>query len=436
MTNCTVSQVVNDNLCTGCGTCIPLCPEKALKLTTDENKGIYIPKLNEMKCNNCGLCYAVCPGHSVDFKDLSLNIFEKKPEDSVIGNCLAYYVGHATNCDTRYNSSSGGFVTALLTYALEEGIINGALVTRMNKNDPLKPESFIARTKEEIIEASGSKYCPVPANIAIEEILNSKEGEKFAVVGLPCHIQGIRKAEQVSNKLKEKIVLHLGLFCQSFGVNFFGTEYVLKKLNILKEDVVRINYRNGNFPPGTMTIELKNNNIKEISHLDFWDTVFFPSISCFAPVRCMLCSDQDCKLSDISIGSGWLSYLESDNVNQSLILVRNKLAENVLNQCQISMNIDLIKLGENVITDGKLKKLKGHMFFFKLFGKRVPDYNLRELPNPTFKTYLRNISLYMRTYFSSKKCLWGLMLNCQSFKSSFKLKIFNIISINKQRREL
>jgi coenzyme F420 hydrogenase subunit beta len=47
-------------------------------------------------------------------------------------------------------------------FALEEGIIDGALVTRMKKDRPLEPEPFIARTREEIIEASKSKYCGVP----------------------------------------------------------------------------------------------------------------------------------------------------------------------------------------------------------------------------------------------------------------------------------
>jgi len=34
----TISQVVKDELCTGCGTCIALCPKKAIKLTIDEKK--------------------------------------------------------------------------------------------------------------------------------------------------------------------------------------------------------------------------------------------------------------------------------------------------------------------------------------------------------------------------------------------------------------
>ncbi len=48
MNNNTISQVVTDGLCTGCGTCIALCPEETIKLTINENKGIYVPALFEL----------------------------------------------------------------------------------------------------------------------------------------------------------------------------------------------------------------------------------------------------------------------------------------------------------------------------------------------------------------------------------------------------
>jgi len=105
---------------------------------------------------------------------------------------------------------------------LNEKIIDGALVTRMGRDDPLKPEAFIATTKDELIDAIGSKYCPVPANVALNEILNSNF-KKFAVVGLPCHIHGLRKAERLKKELREKIALHIGLFC-SYGITFLTTQ--------------------------------------------------------------------------------------------------------------------------------------------------------------------------------------------------------------------
>jgi coenzyme F420 hydrogenase subunit beta len=112
----------------------------------------------------CGTCVGLCPRHSVDFKQLNQEIFGKEPEDILLGNYLNCYIGQVTDYDIRYNSASGGMVTALLIFALEEGLIDGALVTRMKKDRPLEPEPFIARNREEIIEASKSKYCPAPAS--------------------------------------------------------------------------------------------------------------------------------------------------------------------------------------------------------------------------------------------------------------------------------
>jgi len=37
----TISQVVKDELCTGCGTCIALCPKEAIKLTIDEKRHLH-----------------------------------------------------------------------------------------------------------------------------------------------------------------------------------------------------------------------------------------------------------------------------------------------------------------------------------------------------------------------------------------------------------
>ena len=231
-----IESVVSDGLCTGCGTCVGICPLDAIQMVIHKSKGIYIPEINEEKCNKCGICVDVCPGRSVDFKSLNQQIFSRQPEDSILGNYINCYTGHATDYDIRYNSASGGLVTALLVFALEEGMIDGALVTKMRDDSPLEPQPFIARTREEIISAARSKYCPVPANTGLRDII--KEEGRFAVVGLPCHIHGVRKAESVNNKLKDKIVFHLGLFCCGHTDTFSGTEFIFRKYGIDIGDVI------------------------------------------------------------------------------------------------------------------------------------------------------------------------------------------------------
>lgn len=407
--NETIAQVVKDGLCTGCGTCIALCPKEAIKLTIDEKKGIYVPELNEEKCDNCSICYKVCPGHEVDFKVLNLEIFGKEPEDILIGNYLSIYVGHSTDYGIRYNSSSGGLVTQLLIFALEEGLINGALMTKMKKDNPLEPEPFIARTKEEIIKASKSKYCPVPANTALRAILDGEKGERFAVVGLPCHIQGIRKAEQVNRKLKEKIVLHIGIVC-NHTPTFFATEFLLKNLKIKKEEITKLDYR-GEGWPGGMKITTKNGNkifIPQFSH-NYWGIVFN---SFFFPTRCTLCNDKMCELSDVSLADAWMPELmRNDNVGTSLIISRNKTFEDFLDKTVSKRKIELRKTNENVAFASQglyvvKKRINAQIRTLKIFGKKIPIYH-QDLLNSSLSDYIYAFSFYFKNGFLSKRYFWS-----------------------------
>ena len=406
----TIGEVVKGDLCTGCGTCVSLCPNGAIELVIDCKKGIYVPKSNEEKCNNCGICYKVCPGHSVDFKDLNLEIFGKEPDDILIGNYTNCYIGHANDHGIRYNSAAGGLVTQLLIFALEEGIIDGALVTRMKKSNPLEPEPFIARTREEIIESSKSKYCPVPANLALKEIF--KEEGKFAVVGLPCHIHGIRKAEMINEKLKEKIVLHLGILC-SINRNFLGTEYLLQKFNIKKEDVAKLDYR-GEGWMGSMSVTLKNGSKKLSPYLVYWTHILR---SYFVPIRCTLCSDQSCELADISFGDIWLPEFRDDKIGTSVIISRNKIGEQILQNAVLKRKIELINIDRNKVVESqkyslffKKSSLNARIFLFKIFGKSTPFYN-QELSKQKFGAYayLHSILIYLQIYISSKRYLWGVL---------------------------
>ena len=436
MTNETIAQVVKEGLCTGCGTCIALCPKEAIELRMDKSGGIYVPKLNEEKCNNCGICYNVCPGHEVDFNQLNLEIFGKEPEDVLIGNYLNCYIGHSTDYDIRYNSASGGLVTALLIFALEEGMIDGALVTKMSKNNPFEPEVFIARSKEEIISASKSKYCPVPANIAVKEILESKEGEKFAVVGLTCHIHGIRKAELFNEKLKEKIILHIGIFCSNTP-NFLATEFVLQKMKVRKEDVKKIDYR-GDGWPGAMKISLESGELLLLSN--YWDSGFGLY---FSSIRCKLCTDHTCELADISFGDAWLPELvDKDRIGTSIIVSRTRIGEEILQRAiskgKIELNeIDSKKViqaqGGNMVVFRK-SDLKARILLLKTFGKNVPTYN-QEWLEPKPSAYLHAMLFFISFYLLgilSKKRFWYLLPIYVSSRRYFWNRLMWILSYVKK----
>ena len=403
----TIFKIVENGLCTGCGTCAGICPVDAIEMVIDHKKGIYIPQIDEEKCNQCGLCFEVCPGHSVDFKQLNLEIFGKEPDDTLIGNYLNCYIGHATDYDVRYNSASGGLVTALLIYALEERMIDGALVTRMKKNKPLEPEPFIARTKDEIIEAAKSKYCPVPANIALKEILH-RDG-KFAVVGLPCHVQGVRKAEQVSAEIRERVVLRLGLVC-NHTPTFLATEYLLQKLGISKVQVTKISYR-GDGWPGQMTVVAKDST-KAIPHFAdlYWGFTFQ---NFFYPVRCTTCFDKVSELADISFMDAWLPELSKHRIGESLIVSRSQMGQELIQSARVAKLIEINKVPRDKVMQSQSLALVSRqrsagLSLLKQLGKAVPVYH-RRLPRVKLTEYLRTALFYLQISISRRRHLWFLV---------------------------
>ena len=400
-----IEKIVRNGLCTGCGTCVGICLKDALKMVRFNSNGYYFPQLNNERCNNCGLCLRVCPGHSVDFKTLNLDIFGRESEDILIGNYQSCHLGHATDDNIRYNAASGGVITALLIFALERGIIDGALVTRMKKDQPLKPEPFIARTRGEIIEASKSKYCPVPANVALKKILNSKKA-KFAVVGLPCHIQGLRKAESVHKRLKEKIVLHLGIFC-SHNDTFLQTESLLNNLCLRAQDIAKIDYR-GEGWPGMMSILLKN--ARKLS-LPFFEMISLHKLWFHALPRCALCCDLTSELADVSCGDPWLpEVMSNEKIGKSIVVCRTKIGKAICIEAVRDGYIEIEELDPNKVKQSgdmlktKKRDIKVRFSLRRLFNKPTPVYNTVLLqPGPI--NCLRGVLVYLNVWISSKRYL-------------------------------
>ncbi len=406
----TIDTVVKKGLCTGCGTCIALCPNDAIELRIRKEKGIYVPEMDNRKCNNCGICLKVCPGHEVDFTKLGPKIIENTKCNKLIGNYLNCFIGYSKNQSLRYYSTSGGLITQILIYLLEKKIIDGALVTRMKKGAPFEPEPFIARTKEEIIEASGSKYCPVPANIALREIINSKEGERFAIVGLSCHIHGIRKAEKINRILRDRIRFHLGIVC-NHTPSFQATRFLLNNLKIREDYVTKIDYR-GNGWPGAMKIQFNDDSSQLISLGEYWGNGFGQR---FLPIRCTLCCDHTAELSDISFADAWIPEIQKyDDIGTSAIIIRNQGLDTIIDRMITEEVIELkgisnekIIQSQTISLNFKKKGLKARMAIVNLFGKGKPDYKSLDLTNPTLRHYISGVMLYIRLYVSSREYLWA-----------------------------
>jgi coenzyme F420 hydrogenase subunit beta len=397
----------------GCGVCMSICPFGAVSIVKDIKKGTYKPVISK-KCKECGLCIETCFGIGVDPK-LNLEIFNRKCEDPILGTFLNSYVGYATDEKIRYSSASGGIVTGLLLFALEEKLVDGILLTKMDKMKPLEPKSFIAKTKSEVISAARSKYCPVPANSLIK-IIKENVG-RYAVVGLPCHIYGIRKTVSIYPDLADKILFYIGIFCGGMP-NFLATEYLLRNLKVRKEAVTRLEYR-GEGWPGKMLIELKNfkknkRNRLILSYPEYWDG--FGSL--FFPHKCTLCTDGFNKFADISCGDAWLPEFRGDNLGTSLIIARNEVGERLVTDAYekgmiIIRNIDCarIKDAQKSMIRFKTRKLKARFNLLKTIGKSLPVYDKQTIERfqSTLADYIQGVLFYFFRSIASKCYLWNFL---------------------------
>lgn len=411
----TIESVVASKLCTGCGTCAGICPHGAIAMAVDGRKGCYVPRVDSSLCKQCGLCHEACPGHSVDFESFNDALFGEVPEDVALGRYLACYIGHAQDATVRHNCSSGGLVSALLVFALEEGLIDGALVTRMRADNPLRPESFLARTRDEILSAAGSKYCPVAAGAALHEILQTRG--RFAVVGLPCHIQGIRKAEQHIPKLKERIRYRIAIPC-SLDYSFRGTEHIIEKLGVRPREVESLQYR-GRGWPGSLRIRLRDGTERTIPLADY-----FRQLGPYSLRRCTLCSDMLGELSDLTCGDAWIpEVMQTDKEGSSFVVSRTPGAEELIEAAASKEAVALSELGlrELLASQGnalfKKRRLPARMRVFRWTGHSVPTYR-QKLLEPTREDYINTLKFYAARYALSRNrsILGGLFRTARSMK--------------------
>ncbi len=420
-----ISYTVKHSLCTGCGICEGACPSKAI--TVSEKNGLHIPSIDESLCKNkkgCHRCYDSCAGLGVDILALAeRNLHTENTKfDLYVGNYINCKTGFSNNNDIRYHSASGGMITSMLIWLLEKNIIQGAFITRFNADKSYLVDSFLATTKDEILQAKSSKYSPVSLGKAIREI-KSNDG-KFVIVGLPCHIQGFRKYENYDRNFKAKIFAYFGIFCSGTR-SFCFTDYLLRKRNIPKDRLSYLSYRDEGCLGGLVAKYKMEDGVEKIYYQDY-QKYCHPLRTFFYPKRCHFCIDHYAELADVSFGDIHVYPYTNDKIGINSIVIRNSKFTELFILAQtdgvITMNnldIELLKKSQ-IVAFHKKKRVATYFKIHKLLGYKVPVYDEQLHDDHPLKSIFAYLNQMCQGWIGRHRILWWIIALLKKNTSNLK----------------
>ncbi len=292
-------NVLAKELCSACGACTSLCP--------------YIDMVNgkAVLVEPCGLsegkCYTFCPKACVDVPLLDKTIFGAYRENLALGSNISIIKARATDSEMSSSAQYGGVVSALVTYALETGEIDAAVLA--GSRDKIGVEPTIARNRKEVMECAGSKYIVCPTVAGILEAIKQEKG-KIGVVGTPCQITAVRKMQASNFEIgADKIGLLVGLFC-TWAISPHAHKYIRNLIGPAKVTKLDV-------PPPPANVFVIQTEAKRIE-------VPLDTIKKFIMPTCNVCFDMTSEFADISVGT-----VEGEE-DWNTLIVRTKEGERIL----------------------------------------------------------------------------------------------------------
>ena len=244
------SEVVTSGLCTGCAACVVACPHPVLDYETAN--GVYKPFHLDIDggpedCTHgqkgCTMCTRACPRFRNWESEIDTHRFAReRTEDEVygIGDVLLARASDATLVEA---GQDGGFVSALLIYALEHDVIDAALVSGLEGDGSTwRAGPRVVRTRDEVIATAGSRYT-YSANLLAYPEAAEGGAERIALVGMGCMASApgamqTRKAGKIARRLS----LTIGLLCSktfddAIFEGLFEAKYDIKRADIKKMNI-------------------------------------------------------------------------------------------------------------------------------------------------------------------------------------------------------
>ena len=311
-------EVINAGLCTGCAGCVIACPHDVIGYNHQE-KG-YKPfhleeELGPTDCGHgqkgCTSCTRACPRFRDWEQQANDHLFGRdRNDDEMSGISQQRLLVRAVDKEVHQAGQDGGFVSAMLIWLLNEGYIDGALVSYLEGDGTSwKAIPGLATNREEILKGAGSRYTYSANTLAITQA-QERGLSKLALVGMSCQssVPAVMWPRKIG-KVVKPIIFNIGLLCSKTFDDAIFEELFLAKYGLHKEDMVKMNIK------GVFQIWMRDGSYHEIDLKE-----------CHAWTRegCKTCPDFAAEHADIATGG-----IGKDN-DWTLCIVRTDLGREVM----------------------------------------------------------------------------------------------------------
>jgi coenzyme F420 hydrogenase subunit beta len=325
-------EIREAQFCTGCGACVNLCPYHA----SYQDQVVMLHSC-DLKT---GGCYAFCPRTPTDLEALRKLLFSSKDLTPEIGAVKAFYIVRAADAAIRSGAQHGGTVTTLMSLALQERIIDTAVLSEEGRN--LLPQGTVVCESAEVRKRSKSRFVVSP-NVAEFNRLAKEGKKKIGIVATPCQALSLAKMHLRPLPIYaggiDQLKLVIGLFC-GWALSWRNL------MNLLRQKIEPAEIEGMDIPPSKY-------HILQIYTKKGSMDISLDEINPCIREACGYCSDLTAEFSDLSVGSARLSegWAEAKNWNQ--VIVRTSRGEDLL---QMARDRRLLEFRD--VPKGALEKLK------------------------------------------------------------------------------
>jgi coenzyme F420 hydrogenase subunit beta len=287
-------EVIERGLCGQCSGCVSFCSAGKLHALDLDESG-WPQYADENKCLKCGICYLICPLTT----DLDGEVRRRLGWTLPIGSYRTITSARATEEAILRAATNGGVVPSLLTYMLDNYLIQGSIVSR--KTGVFGREPLIATTREEILSAARARFAGrssvgnengayttySPAIRAVKSLEGARLS-RVAMVGVPCQVRTVRKMQCLGISPSQVIGYTIGQFCmEHFSFDALGRERLEKKLRVDFADIDSLDVRED------LGISLNDGTTLHVP---------FEQVDEVARPVCLACTEYANDFADISVG--------------------------------------------------------------------------------------------------------------------------------------